>query len=123
MTLLYLGLVLWKNINKMNKENLLIESLSNEFSMEPLPSFDFEVFKSILEGQINYMITHDFHKLASILYRVDVSEAKLRKLLSDHQDEAAASILANLIIDRQMEKIKSKEQFKSQEEIPDEDQW
>jgi hypothetical protein len=107
----------------MEIENLLRQSISDDFSIEASSTFTFDQFKSILQERINYLINHDFHRLASILYRVDVSESKLRKLLHDHSDEAAGNIISELIIERQLQKIKSREQFKSQEEIPDDEKW
>jgi hypothetical protein len=107
----------------MELESLLRKSISDDFSIEASSSVTFEQFKSILQEQINYLINHDFHRLASILYRVDVSESKLRKLLHDHSDQAAGNIISELIIERQLQKIKSREQFKSQEEIPDDEKW
>ena len=107
----------------MELENLIRQSISDEFSLETSSSFTFDQFKSILYDRINYLIIHDFHRLASILYRVDVSESKLRKLLHDHSDQAAGVIISELIIERQLQKIKNREQSKSQEEIPDDEKW
>ena len=107
----------------MEIDNLLRQSINDDFSIEAPSSFTFDQLKSILQERINYLIIHDFHRLASILYRVDISESKLRKLLHDNSDQAAGNIISELIIERQLQKIKSREQFNSQQEIPDDEKW
>ena len=71
---------------------------------------------------INQLIQHDFQKLVSMLYRIDINEEKLKYLLKENADKDAASIIADLIIERQMQKIKYREQFK-QWDIDDDEKW
>lgn len=72
---------------------------------------------------INHLLLHDFNKLVQILYRVDVDEKRLKELLQQNQETDAAVIIANLLIQRQEEKIKTKEAFKSSNDIPEEEKW
>ena len=72
---------------------------------------------------INYLLVYDFNKLIQILYRVDVNEQKLKDLLLANPQIDAATIIAGLLILRQEEKIRVKEAYKSNTEIPDEDKW
>ena len=76
-----------------------------------------------LERHINWMILHDFNGLVQILYRMDVDEKKLRGLLQQHGDTDAAYIIAALMIERQVQKIKTRQQFRSPDDIPEEDKW
>ncbi len=76
-----------------------------------------------LATYINDMILSDFTGLMNLLYRLDVSETKIRKLLDDMQHEDAGKIIAAVIIERQLQKIKSKQQFKQEGDIPEEDRW
>ena len=69
------------------------------------------------------MIQRDFTGLLNLLYRLDINEAKLRKMLDEIQHEDAGKIIAALIIERQLQKIKSKQQFKQADDIPEEDKW
>ena len=48
--------------------------------------------------------------LVQILYRIDVSEKKIKTLLKENQGSDAGKIIASLIIERQMQKIKSRQQ-------------
>ena len=73
---------------------------------------------------INELIERDFQKLISILYRLDVSEEKLKTLLANNSDIDAGNIIAHLIIERQLQKIKSRQQFsKRDNNINEEDAW
>ena len=77
-----------------------------------------------LETLINDLIKEDFSKLVQLLYRIDVSEAKLKNVLKEHPNEDAGKIIAHLILERQEQKRKSREQFKQAEEnIPDDEKW
>ena len=80
--------------------------------------------KQILAEKINELITNDFQKLVSILYRMDVSETKLKQLLSDNPGTDAGLIIADLMIERQKEKIRSRQEFsKRDENISDDEKW
>jgi hypothetical protein len=72
---------------------------------------------------INHLLVHDFNKLIQILYRVDVGEQKLKELLVANPQTDAAIIITDLLLQRQKEKIKAKETFKPNSDIPEEDKW
>ena len=78
----------------------------------------------ILAERINELINSDFQKLVSILYRMDVNEMKLKQLLKDNPGDDAGIIIADLMIERQAEKVKSREQHsKRDENISDDEKW
>jgi hypothetical protein len=58
-----------------------------------------------------------------VLYRVDVSEPKLKNLLQANPQTDAAVIIADLLIERQAEKIKTRESFKGKRDIPEDEKW
>ncbi len=76
-----------------------------------------------LSAYINRLITDHFDELITLLYRLDVSEKKLKDLLQQHATEDAADIIASLIIERQEQKIKTRELFKPSHNIPEEERW
>jgi len=94
-------------------------------SMEiDLPEYiSFEVLKERLSSHINFLIQSDFQKLVSILYRVDVSESKLKHLLQENPGYDAANIITDLIIERQLQKIKSRQEHRNNENISDDEKW
>ncbi len=55
---------------------------------------------SDLIAYINECIKHDFNKLVQLLYRIDVSEEKLKYILQLNPNEDAAKLIAAVIIER-----------------------
>ena len=73
---------------------------------------------------INELINTNFDKLIFILYRMDVSEQKLKKLLANNSTENAGIVVATLIVQREVQRQKDKVQFsKKDENIPDDEKW
>ncbi|TRZ77390.1 MAG: hypothetical protein D4R94_02975 [Chitinophagaceae bacterium] len=77
--------------------------------------------KEKLIEYINEYIKTDFSKILQLLYRIDVSEATIKKTLQAHPDLDAAILLADLIIERLAATKKAREQF-SQGNISDEEE-
>jgi len=73
---------------------------------------------------INELINKDFDAVVQLLYRIDVSEKKVRDFLDQNTGRDSASILADLIIERQLQKIASRKHF-SQRSGPgsEEERW
>jgi hypothetical protein len=76
-----------------------------------------------LSNEINQLIVHHFTALVQILYRLDVSEAKLKMVLSENPKEDAGRLIAALIIERLKKREEVRKQFPAQENIPEEDRW
>ena len=68
-------------------------------------------FRQRLQAAVAYLLENDFEKLVRVLYRVDVSESKLKTAIREKNDTDAAEIIAGMLIERQMQKIKFREQF------------
>jgi hypothetical protein len=81
-------------------------------------------WKIRLIDEIRYLLENDFHKLISILYRMDVPEGKLRGLLQENPDQDAAELIAALILERAAKRQETKEQYgRSQDENDAEERW
>lgn len=77
-----------------------------------------------LAAYINTLITNDFSRLVALLYRLDISEKKLKDLLAIQKNTHAGLIIATLIIDRQLQKIESRKKYKMNErDIPEDEKW
>jgi hypothetical protein len=74
----------------------------------------FRAFRQVLIQRIDELIHHDMEKLKWILYRIDVSEKKLSEALRNSEADAA-TIIADMIIQRQIEKAESRKKFGEQE--------
>ena len=64
-----------------------------------------------LETMINELIKEDFSKLVQLLYRIDVSESKLKNILKANPNENAGKLIAQIVIDRVAAIKKSRESF------------
>lgn len=72
----------------------------------------YEQLITMLSDILNDLIASDFNKLLSILYRIDVSEEKITNALANNTEHKSAGlILAELIIERQQQKILFRKQF------------
>ncbi|MFM7671474.1 MAG: hypothetical protein ACKO6Q_02635 [Bacteroidota bacterium] len=81
-------------------------------------------WKIRLVDEIRYLLEHDFHKLISVLYRMDVSEGKLRGLLQENPDKDAAELIAALMLERAAQRQRSKEAFRKKDlENDTEERW
>lgn len=79
--------------------------------------------KKILAEKINHLINHDFSFLVQLLYRLDINESKLKNLLHQNTETDAGILIADMVIERQAQKIKTREQFKNNNSTSDEEKW
>lgn len=88
-------------------------------SIEQVPN---EETKKRLMDLINELIQKDFNALVQLLYRIDVDEKKIRVYLKENKNQDSASVLADLIIERQQQKIKSRQEFQTKNKKDDNDE-
>ena len=102
----------------------LIENIRKDIAIVLPDKISFVELEELLTIYANGLIQKDFQKLVTLLYRIDVSETKLKYLLQLQRDENAGNIIAKLIIERQIEKMKSRQQFgKYNNDISEEEKW
>jgi len=82
-----------------------------------LPILGFEVFSfsELLEKwalYFNNLILNDFAALVSLLYRIDISEIKLRNLLRENSSDNAGELIAALVMERLTQKLKTRETYR-----------
>jgi wyosine [tRNA(Phe)-imidazoG37] synthetase (radical SAM superfamily) len=81
-------------------------------------------FRQELVKHINNLINTDFDKLLQLLYRLDIDEIKLRAVLHNHPDRPAGEMIADLVIERQLQKIKSRREFgRRDNDIDENEKW
>jgi hypothetical protein len=78
---------------------------------------------SILSSAVNDLLVHNPDKLISILYRMDVSEQKIKEMLHSRPNEDAGILIAQLMIDRQEARIIARRTFKMPESDDEEEKW
>ncbi len=76
-----------------------------------------------LAAEVNEMIEHNFEGLIQILYRMDVSEHKLKEVLAANQQEDAGKLITAVILERLAQREKARQMFKPNTDIPEEDKW
>ncbi len=72
---------------------------------------------------INELIDKDFSRLVQLLYRLDVSETKLRAVLLEHPTGDAGDMIAQLILERIAQREKNKQLFRKEGDIPEDEKW
>jgi len=105
----------------MNHE--LIKAVSSLTDLSLPDDSSREQAELLLAQFINDLILHDFSRLIGLLYRVDVSENRLKDLLTTHSETDAGLIIARMIIERQEEKLKSRQNYKSEFPNDGEERW
>jgi len=69
--------------------------------------------RSLLGKRIDELMTTNFNLLAALLYQIDVDEAKIKAALQNTRgDESPGQRLAELVIARQIEKLKWRKKYK-----------
>ncbi len=58
------------------------------------------------------LLQHDFHRLCNLIYRHDVAESKFNQALSNSDIEVQAAAIAQLVIEREMQKIASRKAYR-----------
>jgi hypothetical protein len=103
---------------------LIIGSINGEMGTALPEKLSFEELRLHLQQIINELILADFQQLVNLLYRIDVNERKLKYLLQENVGADAAVIIADLVIERQREKIMARQQYRRPDNtINEEDRW
>lgn len=98
----------------MNEELALINScaamLVKHFDkdIDTTHSLDLEKLREWLGEHIVYLMQYEMEKLLHILYRIDVDEKKVKAAFNQNDPKAIASIIAQLVIERELQKAKSR---------------
>ncbi len=98
-------------------------SLEDIFQINDISLLSNEQLHKDLSAYINNLIITNFERLIQLLYRIDVSEYKLKALLKENPTEDAGLIIADLIIERQRQKIRLKQTFSNNDAISEEERW
>lgn len=92
-------------MNRLQIESQLMNTICEQYDFS-FEKNQFELFRKTLIHEIAYLLKHNTKKLQWILYRIDVNEKKLYEQLQDKYDEGIAECIADMIIQREVEKNK-----------------
>ena len=101
----------------------LIKDLRRSYGWELEDSLSQQQLEDILAATLNEWIRSDFNRLVQFLYRIDISESRLRLLLEENTGKDTGQLLARLVLERQWQKIQTRRQFKPDDTISDEERW
>ncbi len=107
----------------MDEKAEVIQTLSQLVALPVAEQINWEEFELSLQEKINDLIQYDFHKLVECLYRIDIDETKLKSLLNKHANVDAAAIISQLIIERQIQKVRDRKKYGNTGGLSDEEKW
>src|ERR1700722_2642534 len=93
---------------------LLIEDLNRAYGWEldPTPVDAPEALEALLAEKVNALIEGNFDQLLQLLYRIDINEYRLRRLLLENEGEDAGKIIPRLIVQRHWQTMKSRRKYR-----------
>ena len=102
----------------------IIVAINTSFDVALSENASLHELRETLAGYFNNLIQNDFNKLVNLLYRIDVNEALLKSTLQQNPDSDAGLIIAELVIEREIQKLHFRKSFaKKDDEINEEDKW
>lgn len=104
-----LALIMMEKSLAQQTTELIARDFGLDIGDEPLTE---QALFDLVANEVAYMIEHRIESLFSLLYRLDVSEKKIRAALAADAPEPANIILATLIIDRQKQRIFTKQHYR-----------
>jgi len=69
--------------------------------------------RTMIASEISYLLATDLEKLMSVFYRLDVPEGEVKTIFMTSPRNELALSLADVIIDRELRKIVTREQYRS----------
>ncbi len=61
---------------------------------------------------VSYLLEKDFGRLLQVLYRIDISENKLKAALASNEAEPAL-VISQMILEREMQKVETRKRYSS----------
>lgn len=101
----------------------LIKDLNQSYGWELADSLTMQELEALLAEIVNGWIRSDFTRLVQFLYRIDISESRLRLLLEENTEEDTGQLLARLILERLWQKIETRRQYKPGDTTSEEERW
>lgn len=96
--------------------------IARDFELESSTEMLTEVeLLQLLADQIAYMIDNRLEFLLSLMYRLDIDESRVGAALSPASEEPANLALARLVLERQKQRVFTKQFYKQQN--PDNWNW
>ena len=110
-------------MSKENTTQLTAELIGRDFELENIDNqLSEEQLFQMLADHIDWLIERRMEWLLSLMYRMDVDEAKVHAALSPNAPEAANIGLARLVLERQKKRVYTKLHYQPQD-LGEEWEW
>jgi 6-pyruvoyl-tetrahydropterin synthase len=100
-----------KAISQLVSKNFTVDEPNSLIPATDLTTL--EAFKEYLAERLADLLEKKYETLINILYRIDVNENKLAELFSAKNRENLPEKLAEMIIERQLQKVRFRQQYKN----------
>jgi hypothetical protein len=100
-------------------EDLLPVLRSFELNADPERRYDEEEVLALLRERIAWLMAHRMELLFSLMYRMDIDEAEVRRVLHPESDIPPAEGLARLVLHRQRNRFRTRKDTPVPEIDPD----
>lgn len=90
---------------------VLCNDLNAAYGLELPETATTEALEAVLAEKINLLIDSDFAGLVQLLYRIDVNEERLKKILRENAGTNAGLLIARTILERQWQKIETRRKY------------
>lgn len=101
-----------------NKLALTTQLIIKDFSLEnndlPEGISKIDELKIALKKIVSYLLDRDMSRLLLALYRIDVSEQKVKKVLAEAEPSKIADSITDLIIERELQKVETRLKYRNQ---------
>ncbi len=104
----------------MNHQEQLTRELAAEWSLELHSIPDRVQLLQLLETRVSQLIAENPEQLLQHMYRMDISEQALRQALDTPE---APGEIAELIYERQLQRLKDRDSYSRPEDIPPDLEW
>jgi hypothetical protein len=92
--------------------------LENSFEIKRAEDISLNEIKKRLVSVIRDLLDRDLERLLSILYLIDVSQEKTDEIFSIDSKDDMAPLLADAVIQRQLEKLETRMKYRTDNEKP-----
>ena len=99
------------------KKQLAKDFVQNSFSADFIDGFepDYTSIHEKIVRELQYNENKSDHTIMSLLYRIDISEAQLKRYLNENKNDNYFNVIAELIIKRVLQKVVIRQYYKNNE--------
>jgi len=72
----------------------------------------YDELKRTIAERIRHLLSSHYEHLLNLLYRIDVDETKVADTLASYQPDEVPDILAEMIIERQLQKVVTRQYYR-----------